>query len=82
MLRAIIEVFDGGPVGVSTLAAALSEEVDVIEDVFEPFLIQLGFLRRTPRGRVAARRANEHLGIPYVSQDFPAGEEGIHGTLW
>ncbi|HZG68047.1 MAG TPA: Holliday junction branch migration DNA helicase RuvB [Herpetosiphonaceae bacterium] len=83
VVRAIIELFDGGPVGLSTLAAATSEEVDAIEDVYEPFLIQLGFLRRTPRGRVATRRAYEHLGIPYIERfaTTPA-DEGIQGTLW
>ncbi len=65
LLRAIIELFNGGPVGLSTLAAALAEEVDAIEDVYEPFLIQLGFLQRTPRGRIATQRAYEHLGVPY-----------------
>jgi holliday junction DNA helicase RuvB len=64
ILRAIIEMFDGGPVGVDTLAAATSEETDTIMDVYEPYLIQLGFLQRTPRGRVATRRGYEHLGIP------------------
>jgi holliday junction DNA helicase RuvB len=63
LLRTIIEKFDGGPVGVETIAAALSEERDTIEDVHEPFLIQSGFLNRTPRGRVATRLAYEHLGI-------------------
>ena len=57
-----MEKFDGGPVGVETLAAATSEETDTIEDVYEPYLIQLGFLQRTPRGRVATRRAYDHLG--------------------
>lgn len=61
ILRAIIEKFDGGPVGVETLAAATSEETDTIMDVYEPYLIQLGFLQRTPRGRVATRRAYEHM---------------------
>lgn len=65
VLRTIIEKFEGGPVGVSTLAAATAEEPDTIEDVYEPYLLQLGFLQRTPRGRVATRRAYEHLGIPY-----------------
>jgi holliday junction DNA helicase RuvB len=64
ILSAIVEMFDGGPVGVDTLAAATSEESDTIEDVYEPYLIQLGFLQRTPRGRVATRRAYEHLGRP------------------
>lgn len=63
LLRTIIDKFDGGPVGVETIAAAISEERDTIEDVHEPFLIQCGFLNRTPRGRVATRLAYEHLGI-------------------
>jgi len=63
LLRTIIEKFDGGPVGVETIAAALSEERDTIEDVHEPFLIQSGFINRTPRGRVATRLAYEHLGV-------------------
>jgi Holliday junction DNA helicase RuvB len=71
LLRAIIEKFDGGPVGVNTIAAVLSEEVDAIEDIYEPFLIQIGFLQRTPRGRVATRRAYEHLGIEF--RESPQG---------
>lgn len=63
LLRTVIERFDGGPVGIESLAAAVSEEVDTIEDVYEPYLIQEGFLSRTPRGRVATRRAYEHLGL-------------------
>lgn len=63
LLAAIIEKFRGGPVGLDTLAAALSEEKDTIEDVLEPFLIQEGFLQRTPRGRVATPRSYTHLGI-------------------
>ena len=68
LLLAIIEKFDGGPVGLDTLAAALSEEADTIMDVVEPYLLQLGFLDRTARGRVATRRAYEHLGIEYPEQ--------------
>ena len=63
ILRAIIEKFRGGPVGIDTIAASISEESETIEDVYEPYLIQLGFLDRTPRGREATRRAYEHLGI-------------------
>jgi Holliday junction DNA helicase RuvB len=63
LLRVIIESYDGGPVGVETLAAALAEPRDTIEDVYEPFLLQIGMLGRTPRGRVATRKAHEHLGI-------------------
>ena len=65
LLRAVIEKFGGGPVGVNTIAAVLSEEVDAIEDIYEPYLLQIGFLQRTPRGRLATRLAYDHLGIPY-----------------
>ncbi|PSM32321.1 Holliday junction branch migration DNA helicase RuvB [Haliangium sp. UPWRP_2] len=63
LLRCLIERFDGGPVGIESLAAAVSEESDTLEDVYEPYLIQEGFLMRTPRGRMATRRAYEHLGL-------------------
>jgi Holliday junction DNA helicase RuvB len=63
LLRVIIEKFNGGPVGVGSLAAAMSEERDAIEDIYEPFLIQIGFLDRTPRGRVATPRAYEYFGL-------------------
>ena len=63
ILEAIIEKFDGGPVGLSTLAASVSEEKDTIEDIYEPFLMLKGFLQRTPRGRMATERAYQHLGI-------------------
>ena len=62
LLLTIIDKFGGGPVGVNALAAAISEEPDAIEDIYEPYLLQLGFLDRTPRGRVATRRAYEHFG--------------------
>jgi Holliday junction DNA helicase RuvB len=65
VLRTIIEKFNGGPVGLDTIAASISEEADTITDVYEPFLMQLGFLERTPRGRLATRLAYEHLSIPY-----------------
>jgi Holliday junction DNA helicase RuvB len=65
LLGVLIEHYDGGPVGVETLAAALAEPRDTIEDVYEPYLLQQGFLGRTPRGRVATRRAYEHLGLEY-----------------
>lgn len=64
MLRAIIQRFDGGPVGIDALAASVGEERDTLEEVVEPYLIQEGFVLRTPRGRVAARRAYQHLGLP------------------
>ena len=69
VLETMIEKFDGGPVGLETMAAALSEDADTIMDVYEPYLIQLGFVERTPRGRVATRRAYEHLGRPYTASD-------------
>lgn len=63
LLHAIIEKFGGGPVGIDTVAASISEESDTVEDVYEPFLIQLGFLQRTPRGRIATPHAYAHLGL-------------------
>jgi Holliday junction DNA helicase RuvB len=71
VLRTVIEKYRGGPVGLETIAASISEESDTIMDVVEPYLLQLGFLERTPRGRVATRRAHEHLGLrwePSASQ--------------
>ncbi|MBE0430451.1 MAG: Holliday junction branch migration DNA helicase RuvB [Dehalococcoidia bacterium] len=65
VLHTIIHKFDGGPVGLDTIAASINEDADTIMDVYEPYLLQLGFLERTPRGRVAARLAYEHLGLPY-----------------
>jgi len=69
LLRTIVEKFSGGPVGVNSLAAAISEERDAIEDIYEPFLIQAGFLDRTPRGRVATARAYEYLGLTVPRKD-------------
>jgi len=69
LLRTIIEKFNGGPVGVGSLAAALSEERDALEDIHEPFLIQIGFLDRTPRGRVATARAYEYFGLSAPQKD-------------
>ncbi|MCB9127710.1 MAG: Holliday junction branch migration DNA helicase RuvB [Ardenticatenales bacterium] len=71
VLEAIILKFDGGPVGLDTIAAAISEEADTIMDVYEPYLLQLGFLDRTSRGRIATRRAYEHLGLPAPRVDAP-----------
>jgi Holliday junction DNA helicase RuvB len=68
VLRTVVERFTGGPVGLSTLAAAVGEEPDTVEDVVEPYLLQLGFLQRTPRGRVATARAYAHLGITAPGQ--------------
>lgn len=69
LLRTIIDKFGGGPVGVASLAAAMSEERDALEDIYEPFLIQIGFLDRTPRGRVATPRAYEYFGLPAPGKD-------------
>ena len=77
VLRAIVEKFDGGPVGLETIAASISEEADTIMDVYEPYLLQLGFLDRTPRGRVATRLAYEHLALPYQGRPGAA-----QGSLW
>lgn len=68
LLLAIIEKFSGGPVGLETLSSCISEEKETIEDVYEPFLLRLGFLDKTPRGRCATPSAYEHLGIKYVEQ--------------
>jgi Holliday junction DNA helicase RuvB len=69
LLRTIIDKFGGGPVGVNTIAAAISEEKDAIEDIYEPFLIQIGFIDRTPRGRVATARAYEYFGLTAPGKD-------------
>jgi Holliday junction DNA helicase RuvB len=73
VLRTIIEKFNGGPVGLDTIAASISEDAETITDVYEPFLMQLGFLERTPRGRVATRLAYEHLGLKYNKDKPPQG---------
>jgi len=73
LLRTIIDKFGGGPVGLNSLAAAISEEPDAIEDIYEPYLIQIGFLDRTPRGRMATARAYEYFGLPAPGRD---------GRLW
>ena len=66
LLLTIIEKFDGGPVGIDTLASAIGEEAQTLEDVYEPFLLQQGFIHRTPRGRLASRRSYEHFGLKYL----------------
>jgi Holliday junction DNA helicase RuvB len=76
VLHTIIDKFNGGPVGLETIAASISEESDTIMDVYEPYLLQLGFLDRTPRGRTATERAYQHLGIPYKNQKQP------QSSLW
>ena len=65
LLMTIIGKFDGGPVGLGTLSAAISEEKDAIEEIYEPYLLQIGFLNRTPRGRTATRLAYEHLRLDF-----------------
>lgn len=71
LLRSIVEKFSGGPVGLDTLAASISEEPDTIMDIYEPYLLQLGFLERTPRGRTATSQAYSHLGLEYESTNDP-----------
>ena len=70
MLETIIKFYDGGPVGLETLAATIGEEAVTIEDVYEPYLMQIGFLSRTPRGRCVTRLAYEHLGLPYKGSAY------------
>lgn len=77
LLNTIADKFDGGPVGLETIAASIGEESDTIMDVYEPFLMQLGFLSRTPRGRIATRAAYKHLGLAY-----PAKLAEQQSTLW
>jgi Holliday junction DNA helicase RuvB len=76
VLHTIIDKFDGGPVGLDTIAASISEDADTIMDVYEPYLLQLGFLERTPRGRIATRLAYEHLNLPYKKNFSP------QASLW
>ncbi|MFO0761182.1 MAG: Holliday junction branch migration DNA helicase RuvB [Byssovorax sp.] len=76
LLLVIIDIYEGGPVGIDTIAAALSEPRDTIEDVYEPFLLQQGFLGRTPRGRIATRKAYEHLGKPQPTGGPSGGKTG------
>ncbi|MCH8107723.1 MAG: hypothetical protein IIB30_05145 [Chloroflexi bacterium] len=71
LLSSIVDKFDGGPVGLETLAAAINEDSDTIMDVLEPYMLQLGFLERTPRGRVATRRAYEYLGRTFPQPEAP-----------
>jgi Holliday junction DNA helicase RuvB len=82
VLQALIEKFDGGPVGLETISAAISEESDTVMDVYEPYLLQLGFLERTPRGRMATRHAYEHLGIEYPVNRHGKRESPPQGSLF
>jgi holliday junction DNA helicase RuvB len=80
LLSAVIEKFDGGPVGVESLAAAIGEERGTIEDVLEPFLIQQGFLMRTPRGRMATQSAYQHFGLSGVQEPLTGGTMNLFGS--
>lgn len=80
VLHAIIDKFDGGPVGLETLAMAVGEEADTIMDVYEPYLLQLGFLGRTPRGRTATRNAYSYLGLPFPER--PSADASPQASLW
>ena len=76
MLETIIKFYDGGPVGLETLAATVGEEAVTLEDVYEPYLMQIGYLSRTPRGRIVTRMAYEHLNIPFTgTSKKPEGDE-------
>ena len=75
MLEAIIKYYGGGPVGIDTLAATIGEEAITIEDVYEPYLMQIGFLARTPRGRCVTKLAYEHLNIPFINSSEPQSAE-------
>ena len=79
LLANIIDKFSGGPVGLETLAASLSEDSDTVMDVWEPYLMQLGFLERTPRGRVTTRRAYEHLGRTAPGFQDPSDQGKLAG---
>ena len=68
IISTIVTKYNGGPVGIEALAATIGEELDTIEDVYEPFLMQIGFISRTPRGRIALPAAYKHLGIEYVKE--------------
>ena len=82
LLAAIVQKFQSGPVGVAALAAVLSEEVETIEDVYEPYLLQLGFLDRTPQGRVATESAREHLRSLGYEIPTPRRAERTDSGLW
>jgi len=69
ILETMIKKFNGGPVGLQALAAATNEEQDTIEEIYEPFLLRLGFLARTPKGRQATKLAYDHLGLKYVQRE-------------
>lgn len=76
-LRALIEKHSGGPVGLETMASTISEDISTIEDVIEPYLMQTGFLKRSPRGRIATKLAYEHLGLPYQEEEKPKSQQKL-----
>ena len=75
LMQSMVEKFDGGPCGLDTLAATINEDANTIEDVYEPYLLQLGFIARTPRGRVLQRKGYEHIGLVYPENKKEQGEE-------
>jgi Holliday junction DNA helicase RuvB len=77
LMLTIIEKFNGGPVGVSTLSASIHEEKEAIEEIYEPYLIQIGFLNRTPRGRMAMPAAYQHFGVGWQPKGEPEGQSGL-----
>ena len=79
LMLTILEKYNGGPVGVGSLSAAINEDEDAIEDIYEPYLIQIGFLDRTPRGRMATRKAFEHFRISVARQIRRTSFEGVKG---
>lgn len=81
MLTAIIENYGGGPVGIDSLAATINEETVTLEDMYEPYLMQIGFLIRTPRGRCATRKAYEHLHIPYTGKNAPSEQLSMNDIV-
>jgi Holliday junction DNA helicase RuvB len=77
IMRVMADMYDGGPVGLDTLAASTGEDAVTIEDIYEPYLMQIGFIAKTPRGRILTRGGFEHLGIPYVDRHAPTGTEQV-----
>ena len=80
-METIIKFYDGGPVGLETLAATVGEEAVTLEDVYEPYLMQIGFLNRTPRGRTVTRLAYEHLGLPPKNVAARGGSENANPQM-
>ena len=81
IMRIIAEMYDGGPVGLDTLAASTGEDAVTIEDIYEPYLMQIGFIAKTPRGRILTRGGYEHLGLPYSLRDNPRRVSDAQITL-